>query len=54
MPEAYEPIFPPDFLESVIGRARLLGKRITAKYGEVYISEKDRHQPPGCIDQVET
>lgn len=30
----------PDFLESVIGRARLLGKRIGVKYGEGFTCEK--------------
>ena len=30
----------PDFLESIIGRARLFGKRIGVKYAEGFISEK--------------
>ncbi|MEO8583448.1 MAG: bacillithiol biosynthesis deacetylase BshB1, partial [Flavitalea sp.] len=30
----------PDFLESVVARARMLGKRIGVKYAEGYISEK--------------
>lgn len=30
----------PDFLESVIARARMLGKRIGVKYGEGFISQK--------------
>ena len=30
----------PDFLESVIARARMLGKKIGVKYGEGFTSEK--------------
>jgi bacillithiol biosynthesis deacetylase BshB1 len=30
----------PDFLQSVVARARMLGKRIGVKYAEGYISEK--------------
>jgi LmbE family N-acetylglucosaminyl deacetylase len=30
----------PDFLESLIARARLMGKRIGVKYGEGFISQK--------------
>ena len=30
----------PDFLQSVVARARMLGKRIGAKYAEGYVSEK--------------
>lgn len=30
----------PDFLESVIARARMLGKRIGVKYGEGFVTEK--------------
>lgn len=37
-PETY--ISTPDFLESVIARARMFGKRIGVKYGEGFISEK--------------
>ncbi|HEX7902749.1 MAG TPA: bacillithiol biosynthesis deacetylase BshB1 [Chitinophagaceae bacterium] len=37
-PQTY--ISTPDFLESVIARARMLGKRIGVKYAEGFISEK--------------
>lgn len=37
-PQTY--ISTPDFLDSVIGRARMLGKRIGVKYAEGFISEK--------------
>jgi N-acetylglucosamine malate deacetylase 1 len=37
-PQTY--ISTPDFLDSVIARARMLGKRIGVKYGEGYITEK--------------
>jgi bacillithiol biosynthesis deacetylase BshB1 len=37
-PQTY--ISSPDFLESVIGRARMLGKRIGVKYAEGFTSEK--------------
>lgn len=37
-PQTY--ISTPDFLESVIARARMFGKRIGVKYAEGYISEK--------------
>jgi len=37
-PQTY--ISTPDFLESIIGRARMLGKRIGVKYGEGFVSEK--------------
>ena len=37
-PQTY--ISSPDFLESVIARARMLGKRIGVKYGEAFMSEK--------------
>jgi LmbE family N-acetylglucosaminyl deacetylase len=37
-PQSY--ISTPDFLESVIARARMMGKRIGVKYGEGFISEK--------------
>lgn len=37
-PQTY--ISSPDFLDSVIARARMLGKRIGVKYGEGFISEK--------------
>jgi bacillithiol biosynthesis deacetylase BshB1 len=37
-PQTY--ISTPDFLESVIGRARLFGKRIGVKYAEGFVSEK--------------
>lgn len=37
-PETY--ISTPDFLESIIARARMLGKRIGVKYAEGFISEK--------------
>ena len=37
-PQTY--ISTPDFLDSVIARARMLGKRIGVKYGEGFISEK--------------
>jgi LmbE family N-acetylglucosaminyl deacetylase len=30
----------PDFLESVVARARMLGKRIGVKYAEGFVSEK--------------
>jgi len=30
----------PDFLDSVIGRARMMGKKIGVKYGEGFVSEK--------------
>lgn len=38
--EAQTYISTPDFLESVIARARMLGKRIGVKYAEGFISEK--------------
>jgi bacillithiol biosynthesis deacetylase BshB1 len=37
-PQTY--ISTPDFLESIIGRARMLGKRIGVKYGEGFVCEK--------------
>jgi N-acetylglucosamine malate deacetylase 1 len=37
-PETY--ISTPDFLESVIARARMIGKKIGVKYGEGFITEK--------------
>jgi bacillithiol biosynthesis deacetylase BshB1 len=37
-PQTY--ISSPDFLDSVIGRARMMGKRIGVKYAEGYICEK--------------
>jgi bacillithiol biosynthesis deacetylase BshB1 len=37
-PQSY--ISSPDFLEAIISRARLLGKRIGVKYGEGFISKK--------------
>lgn len=37
-PETY--ISTPDFLESIIARARMLGKKIGVKYAEGYITEK--------------
>ncbi len=37
-PQTY--ISTPDFLESIIARARMLGKRIGVKYAEGFISEK--------------
>jgi bacillithiol biosynthesis deacetylase BshB1 len=37
-PQTY--ISTPDFLDSVIARARMLGKRIGVKYGEGFLSEK--------------
>ena len=37
-PQTY--ISTPDFLDSVIARARMLGKRIGVKYGEGFNSEK--------------
>ena len=37
-PQTY--ISTPDFLDTVIARARMLGKRIGVKYGEGYITEK--------------
>ena len=37
-PQTY--ISSPDFLESIIGRARVLGRRIGVKYGEGFITEK--------------
>ena len=37
-PQTY--ISTPDFLDSVIARARMLGKRIGVKYAEGFISEK--------------
>jgi N-acetylglucosamine malate deacetylase 1 len=37
-PQTY--ISTPDFLESIIGRARMLGKKIGVKYGEGFVSEK--------------
>jgi N-acetylglucosamine malate deacetylase 1 len=37
-PQTY--ISAPDFLDSIIARARVLGKKIGVKYGEGYISEK--------------
>lgn len=37
-PQTY--ISTPDFLESVVARARMLGKRIGAKYAEGFITEK--------------
>jgi N-acetylglucosamine malate deacetylase 1 len=37
-PQTY--ISSPDFLESIIARARMLGKRIGVKYAEGFISEK--------------
>jgi bacillithiol biosynthesis deacetylase BshB1 len=37
-PQTY--ISTPDFLESIIGRARMMGKRIGVKYAEGYICEK--------------
>jgi len=37
-PQTY--ISSPDFLESIIARARMLGKRIGVKYGEGFITEK--------------
>jgi hypothetical protein len=37
-PQTY--ISTPDFLESVIARARMLGKRIGVKYAEGFITEK--------------
>ncbi len=38
-PQTY--ISTPDFLESVIARARMLGKRIGVKYAEGFVSEKN-------------
>lgn len=38
-PQTY--ISTPDFLESIIGRARLLGKRIGVRYAEGYVCEKN-------------
>ncbi len=38
-PETY--ISTPEFLESVVARARMLGKRIGVRYAEGFISEKD-------------
>jgi bacillithiol biosynthesis deacetylase BshB1 len=37
-PQSY--ISTPDFLESVVARARMMGKRIGVKYGEGFITEK--------------
>ena len=37
-PQTY--ISTPDFLDSVIARARMLGKRIGVKYAEGFITEK--------------
>jgi N-acetylglucosamine malate deacetylase 1 len=37
-PQTY--ISTPDFLDSIIGRARMMGKRIGVKYAEGFISEK--------------
>jgi hypothetical protein len=37
-PQTY--ISTPDFLESVIARARMLGKRIGVKYAEGFLTEK--------------
>jgi N-acetylglucosamine malate deacetylase 1 len=37
-PQTY--ISTPDFLDSIIGRARMLGKRIGVRYGEGFVSEK--------------
>lgn len=37
-PQTY--ISTPDFLESIIGRARMLGKKIGVKFGEGFVSEK--------------
>jgi hypothetical protein len=37
-PQTY--ISTPDFLDSIIARARMLGKRIGVKYAEGFISEK--------------
>ncbi|HTD92590.1 MAG TPA: hypothetical protein VK644_02210 [Chitinophagaceae bacterium] len=37
-PQTY--ISTPDFLESVVARARMLGKRIGVKYAEGFIAEK--------------
>jgi bacillithiol biosynthesis deacetylase BshB1 len=37
-PQTY--ISTPDFLESIIGRARMLGKRIGVRFGEGFVSEK--------------
>jgi N-acetylglucosamine malate deacetylase 1 len=37
-PQTY--ISTPDFLDSIIGRARMLGKRIGVKYGEGFVCEK--------------
>ncbi len=39
--KARKPISPtPDFLDSVTGRARMMGKRIGVKYAEGFICEK--------------
>jgi len=37
-PQTY--ISTPDFLESIVARARMLGKRIGVKYGEGFLTEK--------------
>ena len=37
-PQTY--ISTPDFLESIIARARMLGKRVGVKYAEGFITEK--------------
>ncbi|HEV7738397.1 MAG TPA: hypothetical protein VGO47_13615, partial [Chlamydiales bacterium] len=37
-PQTY--ISTPDFLESIVARARMLGKRIGVKYAEGFIAEK--------------
>jgi hypothetical protein len=31
----------PDFLDAIVSRARLMGKRIGVKYGEGFISQKN-------------
>ena len=37
-PQSY--ISTPEFLESIVARARMMGKRIGVKYGEGFITEK--------------
>lgn len=38
-PQSY--LSTPDFMEAIVARARLLGKRIGVKYGEGFLSKKN-------------
>jgi len=52
-PQTY--ISTPDFLESIVARARMLGKRIGVKYGEGFLSEKKIGiKTLGALIQIET